>query len=250
MILAGFGWRPMFFAFGLATLIWLLPWQRVVNSLPKGHEDEHEPMVPVSRLVGRWSLWAMGIGHACSNYGFYFLLAWLPLYLVQQRGLSIQEMTLLATLGYAVQAAAALTWGHISDRWTRSGRSEAKMRRAMLIAGQLVLSASILGIALSQSMVTVAILLCLAGAATASLSCNLYAVAQMFAGPRAAGTWIGFQNAVGNLSGILQPIIAGILIDSSGYDGAFYLAAGVAAFGGLWWAVGVPAIEQVNVEQY
>jgi MFS family permease len=250
MIVANFGWRAMFIAFGLATLIWLVPWQRVVSAFPAGHDDKREPMVPMSRLVGRWSLWAMGIGHACSNYGFYFLLAWLPLYLVQQRGLSIEEMTLLATLGYAAQAAAALALGHISDHWTRSGRSEATMRRAMLIAGQLVLGASILGIAISQSILTVGILLCLAGAATASLSCNLYAVAQMFAGPRAAGSWIGIQNAVGNLSGILQPIIAGILIDSSGYDSAFYLAAGIAAFGGIWWAAGVPRIAQVNVDQY
>ena len=35
---------------------------------------------------------------------------------------------------------------------------------------------------------------------------NLYAVAQMFAGPRASGTWVGFQNALGNLSGIIGPL--------------------------------------------
>jgi MFS family permease len=250
MIVAYFGWRAMFIAFGLATFIWLLPWQRVVGALPVGRDDKREPMVPMGRLIGQWSLWAMGIGHACSNYGFYFLLAWLPLYLVQQRGLSIQEMTLLATLGYLAQAAAALALGHISDRWTRSGRSEAAMRRAMLIGGQFILGAAILGITLSQSITAVGILLCVAGAACASLSCNLYAVAQMFAGPRAAGSWIGIQNAVGNISGILQPIIAGIIIDSSGYAGAFYLAAGITAFGGIWWAFGVPRIEQVNVDQY
>ena len=244
MILASFGWRPMFFVFGLATLIWLVPWQRVVGKLPKDDQNVREPMVPMSRLIGKWSLWAMGIGHACSNYGFYFLLAWLPLYLVQQRGLSIEQMTLLATLGYAVQAAAALMWGHFSDRWTRSGRSEAAMRRGMLIAGQFVLAASIVGIALSGSIAMVGVLLCLAGAATASLSCNLYAVAQMFAGPRAAGSWVGFQNAIGNLSGILQPIIAGILIDRYNYESAFYLAAAVAAFGGIWWMIGVPRIQQ------
>ena len=122
------------------------------------------------------------------------------------------------------------------------------MRRAMLIAGQFVLGAAILGIALSQSITTVGILLCVAGAATASLSCNLYAVAQMFAGPRAAGSWIGIQNAVGNISGILQPIIAGIIIDSSGYAGAFYLAAAITAFGGMWWAFGVPRITQIKLD--
>ena len=63
--------------------------------------------------------------------------------------------------------------------------------------------------------------LCLAGAASASLSLNLYSVAQMFAGPRAAGTWVGIQNAVGNISGIFGPIITGILIDRAGHGSAF-----------------------------
>jgi dipeptide/tripeptide permease len=70
----------------------------------------------------------------------------------------------------------------------------------------------------------------------------------MFAGPRASGTWVGVQNAFGNSSGILQPIITGIIIDRAGYTSAFYLTAGVAAFGALWWAVGVPRIEQVDLD--
>lgn len=248
MILATLGWRAIFIAFGLATLIWLLPWQRTVAALSAGRDEVREPMVPVTRLLDKWALWAMGIGHACSNYGFYFLLAWLPLYLVQERGLSIRDMTLLATLGYVAQAAAAFAIGAISDRWTRSGRSEALIRRWMLALGQVLMAASIIGIGVSNDMVVTGILLCLAGVAAASLSTNLYSVAQMFAGPRASGTWIGIQNAVGNISGILQPIIAGIIIDSSGYDGAFYLAAAVTAFGGLWWASGVPRIKQVELD--
>ncbi|MGH6658119.1 MAG: MFS transporter [Sphingomicrobium sp.] len=246
MILASLGWRAIFITFGLATLIWLVPWRRVVAILPSRHDDEDSATVPVTGLLKCWSLWAMGIGHAAGNYGFYFLLAWLPLFLVQQRGLTIAEMTLLATLGYSVQAAAALTLGAISDRWTRSGRSEAAMRRWMLVIGQLLMAACILGIGFSEDMVTIGILLCLAGVATASLSMNLYSVAQMFAGPRAAGTWIGIQNALGNISGILGPVITGIIIDRSGYGDAFTLAAAVAAFGGLWWAFGIPRIAQVK----
>ena len=248
MILVTLGWRAIFIAFGLATLLWLAPWRKVVARLAMDGEDRREAMVPVGKLLRRWALWAVGIGHACGNYGFYFLLAWLPLFLVQQRGLSIAEMTLLATLGYAVQAAAAFALGAFSDRWTRSGRSEAQVRRWMLALGQLVMAGCILGIGFSQDMVVVGLLLCLAGVATASLSTNLYSVAQMFAGPRAAGTWIGVQNALGNISGILGPIISGYLIDRSGYGGAFFLAAGVAAFGGLWWVVAVPKIRQVDFD--
>ena len=78
--------------------------------------------------------------------------------------------------------------------------------------------------------------------ASASLSLNLYAVAQMFAGPRASGTWVGFQNALGNISGIFGPVITGILVDRAGYGSAFVLTAAIAAFGALWWAFGVPPI--------
>ena len=250
MILVQLGWRAIFICCGLATLIWLLPWQRVVSKLPAGPEGVAEPMVPMRRLIGRWSLWAMSIGHAAGNYSFYFMLAFLPLYLVKQRGFTIEQMTLVATLGYAVQAVAALSLGHISDRWTRSGRSEAAMRRWMLVVSQAVAAACILGVAASHDIVTIALLLCVAGAATASLSTNLYAVAQMFSGPRAAGTWIGVQNAFGNVSGIVGPVISGIMIDRFGYGSAFALAAGVAAFGAIWWAIGVPRIAQVKVESY
>ena len=248
MILASLGWRAIFIAFGLATLIWLVPWYRVVGGLPQGAGTEKEAAFPVGRLLEKWSLWAMGIGHAAGNYGFYFLLAWLPLFLVQQRGLSIEQMTLLASLGYGVQAVTALMIGAISDRWTRSGRSEALMRRWMLAIGQLLMAGCILGVGLSEDILVIGILLCLAGVASASLSTNLYSVAQMFAGPRASGTWIGIQNAVGNVSGIVGPIVSGMLIDRAGYDSAFYLAAGIAAFGAIWWVIGIPRIAQINVD--
>lgn len=246
-LLAAFGWRVMFVGFGLASAIWLLPWHRVVSALP-AQSVACETSFPVRKILGRWSLWSMGIGHALSNYGFYFVLAFLPLYLVKQRGLSIMEMTVLTTLGFAAQALAALTLGTISDRWTRSGRSEATVRRWMLAGGQLIGGACIIGIFLAQDRVIIALLLCILGPATGALSLNLYAVAQMFAGPRASGTWVGIQNAVGNASGIAGPVISGVIIDRAGYGGAFALTAAVSSFGAIWWLFCVPRIEQVELD--
>src|SRR5215213_1971218 len=248
LILGAWGWRAIFFAFGIATLLWLLPWQQTVRALPTtGHHDEGA-RVPVGVLLTKWPLWSMSIVHALGNYCFYFLLAWLPLFLTKARGFSIGEMTMLATLGYVVQAVCALSYGHFSDWWTRSGRSEAACRRWMMVASQLLAAVAILGLAFVHSALAIATLLCLAGAASASLSMNLYAIAQMFAGPRASGTWVGFQNSLGNLSGIVGPIVTGIVVQRAGYDYAFYLTAAVAAVGAIWWWVGVPAIRQVELE--
>ncbi len=248
LILGQWGWRAIFLAFGIITLIWLWPWMHAVKALPTTGHDDQKARVPVGALLRKWPLWSMSIVHSLGNYCFYFLLAWLPLFLTKARGFSIGEMTFLATLGYGVQAACALSYGHFSDWWTRSGRSEAACRRWMMVASQALAAVSILGLAFAQSAVAIGILLCLAGAASAALSLNLYAIAQMFAGPRASGTWVGMQNSIGNLSGIVGPIVTGIIVQRAGYNTAFVVTAAVAAFGALWWIWGVPKIEQVELD--
>ena len=247
LILGSLGWRPIFLAFGVLTLLWLMPWRETVRALPTGGHRDGGARVPIGALISKWPLWSMSIGHALGNYCFYFLLAWLPLFLTTSRGFSIGEMTLLATLGYVVQGACALGYGHFSDWWTRSGRNEAICRRWMMASSQALAAVAILSLAFAHGAVAIGILLCLAGAASASLSLNLYAVAQMFSGPRAAGTWVGFQNALGNVSGIVGPIITGYVVQNAGYNTAFVVTACVAAFGALWWAFAIPRIEQVEL---
>ena len=246
LILANYGWRAIFISFGIVTLLWLLPWWLAV---PRGRDTEAnaDARVRLGALVGRWSLWSMSIAHFASNYIFYFLLSWLPLFLTKSRGLPIREMTLLATLGYAAQAIAAIGFGATSDWWTRTGRSEAAVRRLMMVIGQLLAGGAVLGLAYATAPAAIAVLLCVAGIATGALSLNIYAVAQMFAGPRAAGTWVGFQNALGNVSGIAGPIITGIIVAEAGYNIAFLVTAAVGVAGAIWWLVAVPRIEQIKL---
>jgi MFS family permease len=247
LILASFGWRAVFIVFGLLTSLWLIPWHLTTRGQQAG-PTVREPTVPLRILLAKWPLWSMSIAHIASNYVFYFLLAWLPLYLVKSRGLDLGTMTVLATLGYAVQAAAALAFGSFSDWWTARGYSEDRVRRAMMFFGQVLAAMAVLGLAYTTSTVQIGALLCLAGVATGALSLNTYAVAQMFAGPRAAGSWVGAQNAIGNLSGIFGPIITGIIVDRAGYTSAFVVTAAVAAAGAIWWLVGVPRIAQVQLD--
>ena len=248
LMLASWGWRTMFIVFGLVTLLWLAPWRSAVGALTADELAESGQAVPLRALIGRWSLWSMAIVHCLGNYCFYFLLAWLPSFLVKSRGFSITEMTLLATIGYAVQAVCALSYGRFSDWWTSSGRSEAACRRWMMVASQAAAAIAILGLSFAHGAVQIALLLCLAGAASAALSMNLYAIAQMFTGPRAAGTWMGFQNALGNSSGIFGPILTGFIVQRAGYDAAFVVTAAIAAVGSIWWAVGVPKIDQIRLD--
>ena len=248
LILASYGWRAIFLVFGAVTLLWLLPWRFAARGHAIEAQTVDQPRVPVRALLRKWPLWSMSIAHVASNYVFYFLLGWLPLFLTKSRGLPLREMTYIATIGYAVQAVAALGFGYASDRWTRGGRSEGTIRRAMMFAGQLLAALAVAGLPFADSNTKLALLLCLAGIATGALSLNTYAVAQMFSGPRAAGTWVGIQNAIGNTSGIFGPILTGWIVLRAGYGTACIVTAAIAAAGALWWIVGVPKIAQIELD--
>ena len=250
MIMIAFGWRATFLLFGAITLFWLVPWHLV--SRPVKAAAIGAPIAepyPIRRLLRLPALWIMGIGHLFSNYGFYFLLAWLPLWLVKTRGYSIPEMTALTTLGFAVQGVAALALGRASDMWVARGVAEGPLRKGLMATAHLATAIAIVGLFLAQSTAGIALCLVIAGIATALVSTNLYCLGQMFSGPRAAGSWIGVQNAMGNISGIVGPIVTGLIIDRlGGYGYAFAVAAGVAASGALWWWLVVPRVELVAID--
>ena len=246
LILEQMGWRPIFWIFGAVTLIWLVPWHYV--AAPLRTTSVSVPVVdpvPLRTIVRVPAVWLMGVGHFCTNYGFYFLLTWLPLYLVKSRGFSIGEMTFLTTLGFAVQGIMALIMGHVSDRWVRAGADEARVRRGMMIAGQALAAVAIGSVYFAQGPVQVGACLVLAGLASSLTSTNLFAIGQMFSGPKAAGVWIGLLNAIGNAAGIIGPVLTGLMIDGlGGYGWAFALTALVPALGALWWWKMIPPIRQ------
>ena len=88
--------------------------------------------MPVRLVMRNRTVWVMGIGHIGNTYGFYFLLAWLPLFLIQVRGLSILEMTWMTTVVYVVQGFGALAWGWLSDQLVIRGWDEGRLRKGLM----------------------------------------------------------------------------------------------------------------------
>ena len=78
---------------------------------------------------------------------------------------------------------------------------------------------------------------CLVGLATG----NLLVILQACSPPEEIGLWTGAYNFVGNIAGILSPLMTGVLIAATGsYAPAFVLAAVLIALGplALWRVVG------------
>ena len=245
LLMAAHGWRVMFAVFGIATLLWLIPWRRFMRTSAVETADPATEL-PFATILGHRSLWAVCIGHFTSNYGFYFLLSWLPLYLTTMRGFSLAEMATVTALTFAAQGLVALLAGWGSDRLIAQGAAPSTVRKGMMLVGHVGGAIGILGIVMVDSRAATLGWLLFTGGTMGINSVGVYLIGQIFAGPRAAGRWIGMQNFIGNFSGIIGPIVTGMIVDASGYGGAFYLTAAVSAVGALTWLFLVPRIQPVD----
>ena len=131
-LMAYAGWRSAFLVFGGLSLVWLLPWSRV--KLPPRAVRRSDADTPtLLTILKQPSLWGTALGLFSSNYTFYFLLSWLPFYLVRERGFSTTEMAALASSAYLVNAASAVSAGWVTDRLISNGRSTNAVYKTVMV---------------------------------------------------------------------------------------------------------------------
>src|SRR4051812_32623109 len=245
-VLIAYGWRAVFFVLGGVSLLWLVPWlARRDPLLEREAAAQHEP-APYREILRQRSLWGACAAQFCYSYPFYLVLTWLPLYLVNTQHLSLGRMAAVTAALYALQAAAAVISGWGSDVLIRGGQSPTLVRKGFVIAGMAGTGALFTGAALTTG--TAATGMLVASGFTVGLSGTMvFTIGQTIAGPRAGGRWMGFQNMVGNLSGIAAPIVTGIVVDWSGsFAGAFVVAAALSAIGIMSWWIVVQKIQAVE----
>lgn len=245
-LLAAFGWREMFIVFGVATLAWLLPWALMSGAIgPAPARGAPSVAAPYAELLRSPRLWAICALHFAATYPFYFVLAWMPLYLVKVRGYDISQMALLTALLFLIQAVSSAVMAVLCDRLIARGASASIVRRRLLFACLALSAIGIASIPLTHGLFTLIIALLITATGFGPVTVVLFTAGQTLAGPGSAGRWIGVQSSVGNLAGIIGPVITGMIVDAVGYQPAFMLTAVVPLVGGLIFALGVPRIAPV-----
>ncbi len=232
------GWRATFVVFGLGSLVWLWPWLTATRHASARADAPSDVRAPsFFAILKHREAWGASLGHFSANYAFYFVISWLPLYLVKERGFSVAQMAQIGGLIYVVYAASALATGWLTDRWMQAGASATLARKTAAVACHVVVAAALLGCAMGDATVSVACLF-VAGTGFGLNTAGIYAIGQTIAGPTGGGKWIGLQNCVGNTAGIVGPIITGLIIDRTGqFFWAFIVAGAVSLVGVIGWAV-------------
>lgn len=248
-VVGRFGWRPFFLVLGLASLLWLVPWLAWMPSGTTPAAPQSATKVRVFDIFRTRSAWGACLGQLCINYGLYFLVAWLPFYLVRARNLSMDQMARVGGLIFLLSAAAAILTGKLSDRWIAAGASASRVRKTFLGGGMTGLGIALAAAAAAPDRVFVWAL-AIAGICVGVNGANCWAVTQRLAGPRVSGRWTGVQNFVGNFGGAFAPAITGYLLNRTGrFYWPFLIAALFSWIGALAWVFVVGPVEPVAWEK-
>jgi len=246
LLMARFGWRPFFMGLGLVSLLWLLPWLRWMPRKREAIQMDKTEAPSLLEFLRLRSAWGTCIGLFSCNYISYFLITWLPFYLVRERNFSMNEMATIGGIAYLLGACFAVLSGWLSDRWIMAAATPTRVRK-IFTGGGTALAGIFLGLAVLRGPGSSVAALILGVIFFGVLSSNVWAITQTLAGPQAAGRWTGFQNFVGNLAGVVAPALTGYVLQRTGhFYWAFAILAGVAFAGAVSWVFLVGRIEQVQ----
>jgi MFS transporter, ACS family, D-galactonate transporter len=246
LLMARFGWRSFFIAIGILSLLWLLPWLKWMprNSHAGPPAVNGAPSFP--EFLRLRSAWGTCIGQFGVNYVSYFLLTWLPFYLVRERNFSLHTMAKIGGIAYLSGACFATLAGWLSDHCIMSGASPSLVRKTF-VGGGLALSGTLVGLAALGAPYHCVAAVILGLIFFGVCASNVWAITQTLAGPLAAGRWTGFQNFVGNLAGVVAPALTGLVLERTGhFHWAFAIVTAVALASAASWVFLVGPVQQVS----
>jgi len=243
-MLQTWGWRITFMVVGFAAFVWLLPWflvapKQMRDTTPDTARAAPAAWAQIGALLRNRDFLGVILGFFCFDYFWYLLLTWLPSYLINVRQLTMIKAGIYASLPMMVFGVAQPLGGWLADRLIRKGYNPGRTRKSIIsiafLSGLLIIPAA------NVTSPTAAVLLLMGCCLVGFSAANQLVLLQECTPPKEVGVAVGVYNFVGNIAGVLAPIITGYIIKASGsYTPAFVLAAVMMALSqfAYWFIVG------------
>eukprot|EP01133_Synstelium_polycarpum_P021174 gene21174-25436_t len=220
-IIVNHSWQMMFVATGLVGLLWLGPWLLMVkNDFPSKAElvtrRDTAASVTFGSLLASPVVWGGMINNFCYGYFTFYCMTWMPAYLVEQRGLSLEKSGLYTFFSFAGIAIVATIAGWAADRLIARGRDAVRVRKSFVVAGFIGGTTVLLGAyapTLQQALFWNVLSLSLLGLVTANNTtlCKLTLIPKP-----AIGLNTGLQQVATSLAGGISASLSGWLLHVSG----------------------------------
>jgi MFS family permease len=250
LLIAHVGWRGLLIICGIGGGLWVVPWLLLAPRLPVSHGKSTDAVVSWRRLLSKQAVWGTFGGISGANYAWYFLLTWLPSYLMRERHFSLASLAAFGSLPYLFMAISSVSGGALSDYLIKRGHAPIFVRKVFLSVGLCAMAFLLPFVLLPQTALSLAGLYssCFGFGIYAS---NLFSLTQALAGTQAAGRWTGAQNCCGNAVGIASGICTGWLVQHTGSFATPFIAASCACLLGaasFWLLVREKRTEIFRVE--
>jgi len=250
-IMTHLGWPWVFYLFGVAGIVWSVVWFLLVTNNPEEHPrispDEIQLIlqgqqttpkaqtVPWDRFFRQPAFWALLCAHFCTNWTWYTFLTWLPSYLVQVRGFSLNEMGVYATFPYIAMMFVGNGTAWLADDMIRRGFSVTIVRKIFQTVAFGGAGVFLLLLAHTESQALTVLCITLGLGSLACFSSGM-GINHLDIGPKYAGVLVGLTNTAATIPGILAPMITGFIVKFTGdWNMVFYIAVAVMLFGTVVW---------------
>ena len=245
-------WRQAFEIFGLIGIVWAAFFWRWYRDNPRDHKGPNEAElsllegaaetaaghgnVPWGRFFRSRTVWLLWLQYYCLAYGWYFYITWLPTYIQEARGQTMEQSAFLAGMPLFFGGLGSLACGYLLtylDRKMVDARRSRRFMGALGCAGAGALL--IVSVYLSEpiwAMVAMGI---------ASFSGDLAMPpawgACMDVGGKYAGSLSGSMNMAGNIAGFVSPAVVAYILRWSGDNWifTFYVSAAIYFIGAVSW---------------
>ena len=236
-IIETMGWRWAFVIPGALGIAWVILWQRWFH-LPEDHPTisaQERQMILANRspqiakeswtsLLQYKEFWGLLAARLVSDFPFYFFLFWLPQYLIDARGFDLRGIAMFAWLPWIAADLGALTGGSLSSWLVARGKSINFARKAVIWLGATMVLVTIPAVQAENSYTALALICFGLFAIQIKGSVFFTLPTDLFPAGKVATVW-GIFGAVGSLGGSLLGILAGYMIQSSGYNNVFFMIA-------------------------
>ncbi|MCH9696001.1 MAG: MFS transporter [Gammaproteobacteria bacterium] len=257
-IIEQLSWRWAFIIPGAMGLVWLYFWQRWFW-LPEEHagisqaekalildeRSEQNSKESWTALLRYKEFWGLLVARVVSDFPFYFFLFWLPQYLIDARGFDLRGIAMFAWLPWVAADLGALTGGSLSSWLVAKGWSINFARKAVIWLGAVLVLVTIPAVQAESSYVALGLICFGLFAIQIKGSVFFTLPTDLFPASKVATVW-GVFGAVGSLGGSVLGILAGQMIQTSGYESVFFMIAFLHLISATLLQIFVPKIRQLG----
>lgn len=224
---SAYGWQAPFILLGVVGLFWAILCKVFISNKPAGVSPQsidasaaNTTRASWGRILGSKTLWLTGLAFFSSAYVLYFLLNFLPTYLVRERHMEFSHIAYFGSLPWIFMTIGALLSGPISD-FVYKKTGSLRWGRSYLAGICLVLTGLIISLTLFVTN-TYLIVILISIASLINFTANpIFFAIPIDACPESGGAASSLTTGIGSLAGIFAPLLTGFIVNATD---TFYLA--------------------------